>query len=56
MMKLTEVASLNWPIVKPSPAPSMACALSSITRRSVRFADFPYCRHIGDMDRRDGRE
>ena len=32
MMKLVDVASLRWPIAKPSPAASIACALSSMTR------------------------
>ena len=40
MMKLTEVASLSWPILKPSPAASMACALSSMTHSLCSSAIF----------------
>ena len=40
MMKLTEVASLNWPIVNESPAASIAWALSSMTRSRCASAIF----------------
>jgi len=32
MMKLVDVASLSSPTLKPAPAASIACALSSMTR------------------------
>ena len=38
MMKLVDVASLNSPTLKPSPAASIACALSSMTRSLCRSA------------------
>ena len=38
MMKLVDVASLSSPTLKPAPAASIACALSSMTRSLCRSA------------------
>ena len=49
MMKLTDVASLNSPILKPSPAASIACALSSMTRSLCAIGDLLDRRHVGAL-------